>query len=68
MYLFSLQEEKVVHSLFSRVITKEYNHNYYKIRLCNFKGKFRCEFEVFDPNIISENVMPVGKVSWFKEL
>ena len=29
----AIQKEKVIHSLFGRISTKEYEHNFYKIRL-----------------------------------
>lgn len=64
----AIKKEKVVHSLFGGVSTKEYEHSFYKIRLRDLTGKFRCNFEVLDQNIICENVKPVGKGSWLKEL
>ena len=40
------RKEKVVHSLCDRVLTKEYEYSFYKIRLRDLKGKFRRNFEV----------------------
>ena len=63
-----IQKEKFIHSLSSGISTKEYKHNFYKIKLKDLKGKFRCNFEVFDQNVISENVTPASKGSWLKKL
>ena len=41
-----------VYSLFGGNSTKECEHNLYEIRLRYLKGKFRCNFEVFDQNVI----------------
>ena len=62
------KKKKVLHSLFGRISTKKYEHNFYKIKLRDLKCKFRCNFEVLDQDVIFKNVTPVSKGSLLKQL
>ncbi|GFY12092.1 integrase catalytic domain-containing protein [Trichonephila clavipes] len=64
----SLRSEKLVHSLFGGVITNEFKHNCYKVKLRNLNGNFCCNFEVLDQSTICENIKLVFKGPWIKEL
>ena len=64
----AIQKEKVIHSVFGGISTKEYKHNFYEIRLRDLKDKFRCNCKILDQNVTYENVTPVNQGYWLKDL
>lgn len=63
-----LRSEKMAHSLFGGVVTNEFKHNCYKVKLRSLYEDFSCNFEVLDQSTICENIRPVFKGAWIKEL
>ncbi|XP_035204986.1 uncharacterized protein LOC118179934 [Stegodyphus dumicola] len=59
----------MIYSLFGDgVLTNKLKHNCYKIKLRSLNEKFTCNFEVLDQATIYDNVRPVCKGPWIKEL
>ncbi|GFX47651.1 uncharacterized protein TNCV_699051 [Trichonephila clavipes] len=64
----SLRQEKLVHSLFGGISSKQITHDCYKIWLRDLDEKFACNFDALDQDKICEDVQPVCNESWIREL
>lgn len=68
MKYVSLGKKSVSHALFGGVNSKSKEHDIYLIHLKSLDGKYACNFQVMNEDIICNDIPKIKKAPWIKKI